>query len=105
MGARDGFAEGHRVSRVLAIGVPLAIFLVWWGWNGGARKLKVATEVSGTVIRDDGKTGLVRAQSGEEARVVMPGKLESGAVVRLRRNEFDNGDLRFDLLASTPVSQ
>jgi hypothetical protein len=105
MSARDSFAEGHRVSRVLAIGVPLAIFLVWWGWNGGARKLKSETEVSGTVIRDDGKTGLVRAQSGEEARVVMPGKAEPGTVVRLRRNEYDNGDLRFDLLTSTPVDQ
>jgi hypothetical protein len=103
--SKDGFAEGHRVSRVLAIGVPIAIFMVWWGMNGGTKDLKSVTEVGGTVIRDDGKTGLVRTQSDEEVRLVMPGTKQQGEVVRLRRHEYDNGELRFDLLASTPANQ
>ena len=95
----DGFMRGHSVSRVLAVAVPVAIFLVWWGvWGpGGGQKISV-TEVSGEVIQNEGRVCLVRAQGGETARLLCPKRYTARAKLRLQRVVYDSGEVRFELL-------
>jgi hypothetical protein len=100
--AADGFGRGHSVARVLAIAIPLAMFLVWWGIWGGSGDVVSETEVTAIVVRDEGKTCLVRIDSGEEVRIFKPRNLKAGMTVRMRRTEHDDGELRFELIASTP---
>jgi uncharacterized OB-fold protein len=85
------------VARVLAIAVPLAMFLVWWGVWGGGGEVTSVSEVAAVILRDEGKTCLVRVDSGEEVRIIKPRNLRVGMRVNMTRTEYDNGELRFDL--------
>jgi hypothetical protein len=94
----DGFFRGHQVSRVLGVAVPLAMFLVWWGvWGTHGDEISV-TEVTAVVISDEGKTCLVRVESGEQVRIIKPRNVTNGMRLQMRRTEYDNGELRFDLV-------
>jgi hypothetical protein len=97
MGA-DGFFRGHQVSRVLGVAVPLAIFLVWWGVWGVRGEVISETEVTAVVVSDDGKTCLVRVDSGQQVRVIKPRNVIRGMRLRMRRTEYDDGELRFDVI-------
>lgn len=94
----DGFLRGHQVARALAVAVPLAIFLVWWGIWGRQGEVVSVSEVSAVVIRDEGKTCLVRVESGQEVRIFKPRNVTLGMRLRLRRSEDEDGQLRFDLI-------
>lgn len=96
--APAGFLRGHQVARVLAVAVPLAIFLVWWGIWGAHGDLVSELEVAAIVTRDDGKTCVVRVESGQEVRIIKPRNVVVGMRLRMRRSEYDNGELRFDLI-------
>jgi hypothetical protein len=93
-----GFLRGHQVARVLAVAVPLAMFLVWWGIWGTHGDLISEREVSAVVLSDEGKTCLVRVDSGQEVRIIKPRNVIAGMRLRMRRSEYDNGELRFDLI-------
>jgi hypothetical protein len=83
---------------VLGVAVPLAMFLVWWGvWGTRGDEISV-TEVTAVVISDDGKTCLVRVESGEQVRIIKPRNVTNGMRLQMRRTEYDNGELRFDLV-------
>jgi hypothetical protein len=94
----DGFFRGHQVSRVLGVAVPLAMFLVWWGVWGMQGDVIAETEVTGVVLSDDGKTCLVKVDSGEQVRILKPRNVTAGMRLRLRRTEYEDGELRFDLV-------
>jgi hypothetical protein len=94
----EGFTRGHRVSRVLAVAIPVAMFLVWWSIWGTTADVISVTEVSGEVVRNDGRTCLVRAQSGESAHLLCPKRYMAGMKLRLSRTQFSSGDLRFALV-------
>ena len=102
--APDGFLRGHQVARVLGVAVPLAMFLVWWGVWGNQGKVRAVSEITAVVIRDEGRTCLVRVASGEEVRVFRPVNLHQGMKVRMTRTEYRSGKLRFDLITA-PASQ
>ncbi len=92
----DGFLRGHQVSRVLGVAVPLAMFLVWWGvWGLGGDVISV-TEVTAEVVSDDGRTCLVKVESGEHVRILKPRNVTRGMRLQLRRTEYDDGELRFE---------
>jgi hypothetical protein len=93
----EGFVRGHRVARILGIAVPLAIVLVWWGVWGGQGKVAEVTNVSGVVIKDDGKTCLVRAGTGQTVRILCPGARKQGDVLQLRQTRYESGELRYAL--------
>jgi hypothetical protein len=98
--ADDGFMRGHQVSRVLGIAVPLCIFLVWWGLWGDPGKVTSESEVSAVVIKDEGRTCLVRVASGQQVRVLKPRNAHEGTKLRMRRTEYSNGELRFEPMAT-----
>jgi hypothetical protein len=98
--SEDGFLRGHQVARVLGVAVPLAIFLVWWSFQGGTAEIVSESEVQGVVISDDGRTCLVQIESGERVHVIKPRDIRQGMTLRMRRTEYDNGDLRFDPVAT-----
>lgn len=93
-----GFLRGHQVARVLAVAVPLAMFLVWWGIWGTHGEVVSEREVAAVVLSDEGKTCLVRVDSGQEVRIIKPRNVTVGMRLRMRRVEYDNGQLRFDLV-------
>ena len=93
-----GFLRGHQVARVLAVAVPLAMFLVWWGIWGTHGDVVAENEVVAVVLSDEGKTCLVRVESGEEVRIIKPRNVTVGMRLRMQRREYENGELRFDLL-------
>ena len=93
-----GFLRGHQVARVLAVAVPLAMFLVWWGIWGTHGDVVSENEVVAVVLSDEGKTCLVRVESGEEVRIIKPRNVTVGMRLRMQRREYENGELRFDLL-------
>jgi hypothetical protein len=101
----DGFFRGHQVSRVLGVAVPLAIFLVWWGVWGARGEVVTITEVTATVVSDDGKTCLVQVESGEQVRIIKPRNVTNGMRLRMRRTEYDDGELRFDLIGRAGPGQ
>jgi hypothetical protein len=94
----DGFWRGHQLARALGIALPLTIFLVWWGMSGGTADVVATREVSAVVIKDEGKTCLVRVESGQEVRILKPRNLREGMRVRMRRISYDNGELRYALI-------
>jgi hypothetical protein len=96
----DGFLRGHRVARIVGIAVPLTLFLVWWAFSGGRGEITSISEVSALVLSDDGRTCLVRIDSGEQVRVFKPRDAKAGSRLRMRRTLYDNGDVRFDPVAS-----
>jgi len=98
--APDGFLRGHQVARVLGMAVPLTMFLVWWGVWGNQGKVRAVSEITAVVIRDEGRTCLVRVASGEEVRVFRPVNLHQGMTVRMTRTEYRSGKLRFDLITA-----
>jgi hypothetical protein len=92
----DGFFRGHQVSRVLGVAIPLAMFLVWWGVWGTRGEVISITEVSAEVVSIDPKTCLVRVESGEEVRILKPRNAVPGMQLRLRRTEYEDGELYFE---------
>jgi hypothetical protein len=93
-----GFLRGHQVSRLLAVAVPLGMFLVWWSIWGTHGDVVSQREVTAVVLEDEGKTCLVRVESGQQVRIIKPRNATVGMRLRMRRSEYDNGDLRFDLV-------
>jgi hypothetical protein len=94
----DGFWRGHQLARALGIAIPLTSFLVWWGMSGGTADVIATSEVSAVVLRDEGKTCLVRVDSGQEVRILKPRNLREGMRLRMRRVSYDNGELRYELI-------
>jgi hypothetical protein len=97
----DGFRRGHQVARVLGIAIPLVMLVVWWGVHGRSSDVTAVTLVTAIVVKDEGRTCLVRVATGEEVRIFKPRNLRQGMTIRLSRTEHENGELRFDLIAST----
>lgn len=97
----SGFARGHSVARVLGIGIPLAMALVWWGIWGGHAELKSVSETTAAVESCEGRTCSVRVASGERVRVFRPRNLVPGMKVRMTRTEYRDGELRFDLITAS----
>ena len=85
---------------MLGIAVPLTMFLVWWGVWGNEGKVRAVSETTAVVIRDEGRTCLVRVVTGEEVRVFRPVNLRQGMTVRMKRTEYRSGELRFDLVTA-----
>lgn len=94
----DGFLRGHQVARILGIAIPLTMILAWWGIWGSHGKVKSVSETTAIVIRDEGRTCLVRVVTGEEVRVFKPRNAREGMTVPMTRTEYRNGELRFDLI-------
>jgi hypothetical protein len=103
--AADGFFRGHQVSRVLGVAVPLAMFLVWWGVWGARGEVIAISEVTAEVVSDDGKTCLVQVESGQQVRIIKPRNVTTGMRLRMRRTEYDDGELRFDLIGRAEPGQ
>ncbi len=87
---------------MLAIGVPVAIFLVWWGSRGGHGEVLSSEVEEGVIIERADRTCLVRAAGGETTRLICPSAFRSGMTVRLKRTRYENGELRFSLASATP---
>ena len=103
--ADSGFARGHSVARVLAMGIPVIMFLLWWGIWGGHAEERSVSETTGSVLSCEGRTCLVRVATGEKVRVLRARNLDPGMTVRMTRTEYSDGELRFDLITarlSTP---
>jgi len=98
----SGFQRGHRVARVLAIAVPLAMVLAWWGMSGHG-KVKSVSETTAEVTRIDERTCLVRVASGEQVRIIKQPGLRQGMTVRMTRTEYADGTLRFEPITA-PLS-
>jgi hypothetical protein len=87
---------------VLAIAIPLAMVLAWWGiWGRG--EVKSVSETTAVVTRIDARTCLVRITSGEQVRIVKAANLREGMTVRMTRTEYTDGTLRFELITA-PLS-
>lgn len=93
----DGFFEGHRVARLLAVAVPAAIFLVWWGVRGDRGEVVSIELVDGVVVEQSGKTCLIRTLAGEDTRLLCPKNTARGSTLRLQRMHHESGELRFAL--------
>jgi len=90
------------VARVLAIAVPLAMVLAWWGiWGQG--KVRSVSETTAVVTHIDTRTCLVRVPSGEQVRIIKAPGLAEGMTVRMKRTEYADGTLRFELITA-PLS-
>jgi len=100
----SGFARGHSVARVLGIAIPLCMFLAWWGIWGGHAEVRSVSETSAIVQQCEGQTCLVRVVSGEQVRIFRARNLAAGMRVRMTRTEFDDGELRFDLITAKPAA-
>ena len=79
--------------------MPLAMFLVWWGVWGSRGEVISVREVTAVVLSDDGKTCLVQVESGQQVRIIKPRNAAVGMQLRMRRTEYDDGELRFDAVA------
>ncbi len=93
----DGFADGHRLARVLAIAVPLGLFLLWWALRGGPGEIIEESEVAAVVIERKDRTCLIRSAQNEEARLLCPELMEAGMNVQLTRSLYDSGEIRYAL--------
>jgi hypothetical protein len=63
--------------------------------------VRSVTEVEAVMISDDGKTALVQVDTGQHVRILKPANLRKGVRLRMRRTEYKDGELRFDLIGST----
>jgi len=99
-----GFARGHSVARLLAVAVPLCMFLVWWGIRGHHADVRSISETTATVLSCEGRTCLVRVASGEQVRILKARNLEPAMQVRMTRTEYEDGELRFELITARPSS-
>jgi hypothetical protein len=99
----SGFQRGHRVARVLAVAVPVAMLLIWWGVSGHG-KVKSVSETTAVVTRVDARTCLVRIPTGEQVRIIKVPNLREGGTVRMTRTEYADGTLRFELITA-PLSR
>jgi hypothetical protein len=93
----SGFARGHSVARVLGIGIPLGMFLLWWGIWGGHAKVRSVSETTAAVLSCEGHTCKVRVATGEQVRILQARDLVAGMQVRMTRTEYSDGELRFAL--------
>jgi hypothetical protein len=91
----DGFARGHQLARVLGVGIPLAIFLVWWSISGNDGDVVAATVVSARIIADEGKTALVLVDEGKQVRILKPRNAAKGDPLRMTRTQYESGELRY----------
>jgi hypothetical protein len=98
----SGFARGHSVARVLGIGIPLGMFLVWWGIWGGHAEVRSVSETTATVLDCEGQTCRVRVATGEQVRILKARNLVPGMNVRMTRTLYDDGELRFELITKRP---
>jgi hypothetical protein len=98
----SGFARGHSVARVLGIAVPLGMFLIWWGIWGGHAEVKSISETRATVVSCEGRTCMVRVDSGQNVRIFKARNLVEGMNVRMTRTEYSDGELRFELITVRP---
>lgn len=98
--AAAGFARGHSVARVLGIGIPMGMFLVWWGIWGGHADVESVSETTAEVLSCEGRTCRVRVASGEQVHVLKARNLAAGRKVRMTRTQYSDGELRFELITS-----
>jgi hypothetical protein len=98
----SGFARGHSVARVLAVGIPLIMFMLWWGIWGGRAKLDSVSETEAKVLSCEGQTCLLRVITGEQVRVLKARNLAVGMTVRVTRTVLSGGELRFELITKLP---
>ncbi len=102
--AADGFARGHSVARVVGIGVPLGLFLLWWGIWGRPAETRSVSETTAKVLACEGRTCTVRIATGEQVYILKARNLEVGMTVRMTRTEYTDGELRFDLVTRPPAA-
>jgi hypothetical protein len=88
------------VARVLGIGIPLAMFLLWWGIWGGHAEVKSVSETTAAVLSCEGRTCMVRVASGEQVRIFRARNMTPAMTVRMTRTEYSDGELRFDLITA-----
>jgi len=102
----SGFARGHSVARLLGIGIPLGMFLLWWGLWGGHADVKSVSETTAQVLGCEGRTCTVRVATGEQVHVLKARNLVVGMKVRMTRTAYTDGELHFELItvprASSP---
>jgi hypothetical protein len=96
----SGFARGHSVARVLGIGIPLGMFLLWWGIWGTHAEVRSVAETTAAVLSCEGRTCRVRVVTGEEVRILQARNLVAGMKVRMTRTEYSDGELRFELITA-----
>lgn len=101
--ARDGFATGHGIARVVAMAVPVALFLVWWGMQGNHGEVVSRTETSAVVEQVEGRTVMVRVASGERVRILNLFPMHNGMSLRMQRVQYEDGKLRFEPVAPAPA--
>ena len=99
-----GFARGHSVARLLGIGIPLGMFLVWWGIWGGHADVESVSETTERVLGCEGRTCTVRVATGEQVHILKARNLVVGMQVRMTRTEYTDGELHFELITARPAS-
>jgi hypothetical protein len=95
-----GFARGHSVARLLGIGIPLGMFLVWWGTWGGHAEVRSISETTALVQGCEGRTCTVRVVTGEQVHILKARNLVVGMKVRMTRTEYTDGELHFELITA-----
>lgn len=93
-----GFVRGHSVARVLAIAVPLVVLAIWWGSRNDHGAVSSITEVPAVVVRIEGRTCLVRLQTGEQVRIIRWPELREGLAIRLARTQYKDGAIRYRMI-------
>ena len=91
----DGFMDGHRVARVLAVAVPATIFLLWWSVWGDRGEVVATDTVDGVIVEMTGRTCRIRAPEAEETRLLCPQGAAPGMTVRLNRMRYESGERRY----------
>jgi hypothetical protein len=86
------------VARVLGVGIPLCVFLLWWGIWGGHADVRSVSETTALVLGCEGKTCTVRVATGEQVHVLKARNLVAGMQVRMTRTQYTDGELRFELI-------
>jgi hypothetical protein len=99
-----GFARGHSVARLLGIGIPLGMFLVWWGVWGGHAEVKSVSETTALVLDCEGRTCTVQVATGQQVHILKPRNLVVGMKVRMTRTEYTDGELHFELINAQRAS-
>ncbi len=68
--APGGFLRGHQVSRLLAVAVPLGMFLVWWSIWGAHGDVVSQREVTAVVLNK--RLAPTHTQQDVENRITRP---------------------------------
>lgn len=101
--ARDGFATGHGVARLVAMALPVVMFLVWWRMQGDHGEVVARSEASAVVEQVEGRTVMVRVATGERVRILHLFPMHNGMPLRMQRLQYEDGKVRFEPVAPAPA--